>query len=74
MACKNSCTVNVVKIIAALLNKWSAPCLGPHAHRHEAGHPTPVYWLQRMVRDLDFGIEVVGMPIMREDDGLAMSR
>lgn len=29
--------------------------------------------IERMVRDLDFGIEVVGMPIMREDDGLAMS-
>jgi pantoate--beta-alanine ligase len=29
--------------------------------------------VQRMVRDLDFGIEVVGMPIVREDDGVAMS-
>jgi len=29
--------------------------------------------IQRMVRDLDFAIEVVGMPIKREEDGLAMS-
>jgi pantoate--beta-alanine ligase len=29
--------------------------------------------LRRMVRDLDMGVEVVGMPIIREADGLAMS-
>jgi pantoate--beta-alanine ligase len=30
--------------------------------------------IERMVRDLDFDVEVVGMPICRELDGLAMSR
>lgn len=29
--------------------------------------------IRRMVRDLDLGVDVVGMPIVREPDGLAMS-
>lgn len=30
--------------------------------------------LERMARDLDFGITIVGLPTVRCDDGLAMSR
>ncbi|GAB3677735.1 pantoate--beta-alanine ligase [Angustibacter aerolatus] len=45
----------------------------PHAVYYGQKDAQQLLLIRRMVRDLDFGVEVVAVPTVREDDGLALS-
>lgn len=55
----------------------SAVRLGPPSgacHACLTHQPLAAFFLLLQVRDMDMAVQVVGMPILREADGLAMSR
>jgi pantoate--beta-alanine ligase len=58
----------VATVVAKLLN--AVPCDRVYLGQKDAQQ---VAVLRRMIRDLDFGVEVVVCPTVREADGLAMS-
>jgi pantoate--beta-alanine ligase len=58
----------VLTVVAKLLH-----LTGPHAAYFGQKDAQQLLLIQRMVRDLDFGCEVVAVPTVREPDGLAMS-
>jgi len=58
----------VTTVLAKLFNT-----LRPHATFFGEKDFQQLVTVRRMVKDLDFDIDVVGMPIVREDDGVAMS-
>lgn len=58
----------VTTVVAKLFNA-AGPCVAAFGRKDYQQWRT----IERMVRDLDMPIEVLGCPIMREPDGLAMS-
>jgi pantoate--beta-alanine ligase len=58
----------VLTVVAKLLH-----LTGPHAAYFGQKDAQQLLLIRRMVRDLDFGCEIVAVPTVREADGLAMS-
>ena len=58
--------------VATVVLKLLAACLPHRAYFGEKDYQQLVL-IRRMTRDLDLGVEIVPCPIVREDDGVALS-